>query len=119
MSHLTQIKTKITNKEILGKTLNDLGFTYQYIDQKNLNMIVKDQSMNEFEFNWNNNKYSLIADTDIWQNNIKIENLINKITQQYSYNCILETSVKEGFNNVSKDFLQDGSIKIVIQRWCT
>lgn len=117
MSHLSQIKTKIHNSKVLEKTLNDLGFIYELHDTNKNNFIVKNKQSDEFELVWNGQEYLILADIEMWKNNSSIEYLVDQITQQYSYNSILEESIKYGFNSVSKEFTKDGSIKLTVQRW--
>nr|WCH54642.1 hypothetical protein [Hypnea edeniana] len=125
MSHLSRIKTSITNKEILKKTLEDLNFvcTSKTINNKddyiiNSNHLIVQQNGKElFAFSWNGKEYSLLADLQLWNMNIPYTNLLEKITQQYSYNTILKESAKYGFKNTNRKILEDGSIQLVIQRW--
>nr|WCH55239.1 hypothetical protein [Hypnea brasiliensis] len=121
MSHLSRIKTSITNKEILIKTLKDLNFAY--ISKKINNndnhtiLIVQHNGKDLFTFSWNGQEYSLLADLQLWTMNIPYTQLLEKITQQYSYNTILQESSKYGFENINRTTLEDGSIQLVIQRW--
>ena len=127
MSHLSRISTSINDEFILKQTLQELGFDCQnkmYKTEKNNsyhteyhNIIVKTNNKDLFEFIWDGKEYSFIADFQLWHYNIPHEQLIEKIIQKYSYNTILKESVKQGFNHVSNEILQDGSIKLLIQRW--
>lgn len=117
MSHLSQIKTKIHDSKVLEKTLNDLGFIYELKNQNQNNFIVKNKQSEEFELVWNGQEYLILTDIEMWKNNLSIECLVDQITQQYSYNSILEESMKYGFNSVNKEFTKDGSIRLTVQRW--
>nr|YP_010904180.1 hypothetical protein REQ04_pgp196 [Catenella fusiformis]WCH57431.1 hypothetical protein [Catenella fusiformis] len=126
MSHLSHIKTSISDKKILQKTLNDLGFKYEFkftvheigtdIGQTE-DIIVKNNEMTKFTFSWNGKEYSLLADLDFWNLDMSYEKLLDKIMQQYSYNSIITESTKYGFTNINKETLSDGSLKLVLQRW--
>nr|YP_010902787.1 hypothetical protein REP59_pgp193 [Hypnea flava]WCH54841.1 hypothetical protein [Hypnea flava] len=125
MSHLSRIKTSITNKEILKKTLKDLNFVCidKKINNKNdyiinsKNLIIQQNGKDLFAFSWNGKEYSLLADLQLWNMNIPYTKLLEKIIQQYSYNTILKESAKYGFENINRKTLEDGSIQLVIQRW--
>nr|YP_010902388.1 hypothetical protein REP52_pgp194 [Hypnea nidifica]WCH54243.1 hypothetical protein [Hypnea nidifica] len=125
MSHLSRIKTSITNQEILKKTLKDLNFVYtnKKINNNNdytinfNNLIVQHNGKDLFIFSWNGQEYSLLADLQLWNMNIPYTKLLEKITQQYCYNTILRESTKYGFENINRKTLEDGSIQLVIQRW--
>ena len=117
MSHLSQIKTKIHNVQILKKTLNELGFIYQLQENSEFDLIVMKDKYYTFAMIWNGQEYSIVADLEMWTSNIYIDSLIDKITQQYSYNTIIEESAKYGFTNVNKELMRDGSIKLIVQRW--
>nr|QCI06225.1 hypothetical protein [Dicranema revolutum] len=120
MSHLSHIKTSITNTQILKKTLDDLEFTYEnekmsYTTKKDI--IVKKNGTQIFNLGWNGKAYTLIADLQFWHLNITSQKLLDKITQQYSYNSIIEESKKHGFNQINTKKLLNGSLKIALQRW--
>ena len=117
MSHLSQIKTKIHDSKVLEKTLNDLGFIYALKDNNKNDFIVQNKHSDEFELIWNGQEYLILADIELWKNNSSIEYLVDQITQQYSYNSILEESMKYGFNSVNTEFTKDGAIKLLVQRW--
>nr|YP_009773975.1 conserved hypothetical plastid protein [Caulacanthus okamurae]QIZ74592.1 conserved hypothetical plastid protein [Caulacanthus okamurae] len=125
MSHLSKIKTSISNTKILQKTLDDYGFTYECntpIDDSmepiyKKDVTVKQDGKDIFIFKWNGSKYLLLADLEIWDLNIPCERLLEQITQQYSYNSIIEESIKYGFTRTSKEILQDGSLKLTLNRW--
>nr|WCH56034.1 hypothetical protein [Calliblepharis sp.] len=120
MSHLSRIKTSISNKEILQKTLLDLNFNYEKtntIHNNNKDIIVQKNGKNLFTFSWDGKEYLLLADLQLWKSNMTCTRLINKIIQQYSYNTIIKESTKYGFTNINQKILRDGSIQLIIQRW--
>lgn len=119
MSHLSRIKTKLYNVDILQKTLIDLGFSYDlnYDAHNKIDVRIIHEPFTPFTFQYNGQEYILIADLQTWNHNTTINNLIDKITQQYSYNSILEESTKYGFTNTNKIVLSDGSIQLKLWRW--
>nr|YP_010903781.1 hypothetical protein REP96_pgp194 [Hypnea musciformis]WCH56832.1 hypothetical protein [Hypnea musciformis] len=125
MSHLSRIKTSIVHKEILIKTLQDLNFTYKDKSGNRTNnhgtnydnITVQNNSKDLFVFLWNGKEYLLLADLQLWEMDIPYTKLLEKITQQYSYNTILQESAKYGFTNINQQTLEDGSIQLVVQKW--
>nr|YP_010196679.1 hypothetical protein LKZ11_pgp200 [Gracilaria cliftonii]UAD84483.1 hypothetical protein [Gracilaria cliftonii] len=128
MSHFSRIKTSITNRKILKKTLKDLNFKYikekSHLQDSNGNleyvdMIIKKNDKNIMGFLWNGKEYTFITDFDLWQNYNEIypENIIEQILQQYAINSVIELSHIEGFTTVEKEKLQDGSVKLIVQKW--
>lgn len=119
MSHLSSIKTSITNQQILEKTLEDLGLNSETINNlvQKKDIIVKKNKETLFKFLWKENEYSLIADLSLWSFDMPYERLLDKITQQYSYNFIIKESAKYGFTSNSLQSLSDGSIRLTVERW--
>nr|YP_009019540.1 hypothetical protein [Gracilaria salicornia]AHH24508.1 hypothetical protein [Gracilaria salicornia]UAD87516.1 hypothetical protein [Gracilaria salicornia] len=128
MSHFSRITTNITDLKILQQSLKDLNFDYitqkSYLKDGNGNLesvdiIVKKNDKNVIGFAWNGKEYTFISDFDLWQNHYEIypENIIEKILQQYAINSIINISHTEGFQTINKEKLQDGSVKLIVQRW--
>nr|YP_009313614.1 Hypothetical protein ycf35 [Helminthocladia australis]SCW21868.1 Hypothetical protein ycf35 [Helminthocladia australis] len=128
MSHLSKIKTKIIDTNILLKTLNDLEIPHT---QKNIanhqmpcikidnNLLSKKSSYAEFI--WNEDTYELHADSAVWQDKRLIEFWNEKIHQQYAYNMILNEGFKQGFTEISSEskhtHKNDGSVRLVLEKW--
>nr|YP_009298006.1 hypothetical protein Plocam_108 [Plocamium cartilagineum]AOM67944.1 hypothetical protein Plocam_108 [Plocamium cartilagineum] len=126
MSHFSKIKTSIHNIEILQKTINDLGFecTYgkllikdSYGNLQSINLLVQDNCKDILGFSWDNNQYNIVADIELWNQKMSFNVFVDKILQQYALNSVLNESLKAGFQQVKKQNQQDGSIKIIMQRW--
>nr|YP_009511367.1 hypothetical protein [Gracilariopsis mclachlanii]AXI97244.1 hypothetical protein [Gracilariopsis mclachlanii] len=126
MSHFSCIKTSIKNLAILEKTLKDLKFTYStkksYLkngngDLKYVDIIAQRQNNDTLGFLWNGEEYTFIADIELWKDKIPTENFIEKILQEYALNSIIQESKNAGFQEIQKETLNDGSIKLTVQRW--
>nr|YP_010903981.1 hypothetical protein REQ00_pgp193 [Caulacanthus ustulatus]WCH57232.1 hypothetical protein [Caulacanthus ustulatus] len=125
MSHLSQIKTSISSIKILKKTLDDYGFSYEHDSSiqnsvKSIckqDIVVKKDGKNIFTLKWDGSKYFLLTDLEFWDFDTPCERLLEKITQQYSYNSIIEESTKYGFISTNKQVLQDGSFKLTLKKW--
>nr|YP_009395920.1 hypothetical protein [Dasya naccarioides]ARW65106.1 hypothetical protein [Dasya naccarioides] len=120
MSHFSKIKTNISNLKILKKTLKDLGFYYtESVTQDNYIDVFK-TNINSgilFSFAWDVSEYNLIIDYDLWKLNMSIDCFIEKVMQQYAVNIISNESSINGFNQKSFIYMQDGSIKLTVQKW--
>nr|YP_009509186.1 hypothetical protein [Gracilaria vermiculophylla]AXI96836.1 hypothetical protein [Gracilaria vermiculophylla]QXU75050.1 hypothetical protein [Gracilaria vermiculophylla]WDZ68002.1 hypothetical protein [Gracilaria vermiculophylla] len=128
MSHFSRIKTSITNLKILQKTLKDLNFECttekSYLKDGNGNLeyvdiLAKKNNKNIIGFFWDKKEYTFISDFDLWKVNrdMYTENIVEIILQQYALNSIIATSHNEGFKTIKNQKLEDGSIKLTIQRW--
>jgi len=132
MSHLSRISTRIFDLEILKKTIEDLGFYYKsrekYKDANNnyydLDLVIfSDVFSNEplfgFIYSSDQQEYLLAADIAFWDLGITIECFIEKLHQSYALNIVLQQSILDGFQSLSKVKNNDGSLKLVVQRWCS
>lgn len=131
MSHFSRIKTNISSFEILTKTLQDLGFKYEF--KNNLDhYIVKDKlsqcseiyvyhNLNDlnpvFNFIWDGVEYILIADFQLWSLETSVDNFVEILNQKYAYNMILNQGFSHGFQKVREIIMPDGSLKIMMQKW--
>nr|UAT97848.1 hypothetical protein Ahn.fas.Kor.pt_064 [Ahnfeltia fastigiata] len=126
MSHFSKIKTSIRKLDTLQKTLTDLGLTWRLTNiniqdnsnyKHNVNILLDEGNKSQYSFIWNGNEYELLADLQFWDNHISVEGFLDKITQRYAYNSIIAESQSQGFDNIKETFLDNGSIKIELQRW--
>nr|YP_010204023.1 hypothetical protein LK038_pgp158 [Ahnfeltia fastigiata]UAT97644.1 hypothetical protein Ahn.fas.Ore.pt_063 [Ahnfeltia fastigiata] len=126
MSHFSKIKTSIRKLDTLQKTLTDLGLTWSLTNiniqdnsnyKHNVNILLDEGNKSQYCFIWNGNEYELLADLQFWDNHISVEGFLDKITQKYAYNSIIAESQSQGFDNIKETFLDNGSIKIELQRW--
>nr|YP_010986061.1 hypothetical protein NDC12_pgp157 [Polyopes affinis]WOL36979.1 hypothetical protein [Polyopes affinis] len=126
MSHFSRIKTSVSSLTILKKTLEDLG--YQCLDNQtsvkdlygnsqDVDLVIKNGCNNMLGFAWDGYEYNLVADLQFWNLSISVERFIDKITQQYALNFVLKESDHQGFDPVEQKIMQDGSIKLILQRW--
>ncbi len=127
MSHFTKISTNISDLEVLKKTLDNLGFTYKTV-LSDSNVIVKTISVHDksvglqskplFYFTWNSKEYDVVADLQLWSLNTDFNSFLEKLKQYYAYNSILQSSNNVGFEKIVEEVMDDGSLKVVVQKWC-
>nr|ARW63653.1 hypothetical protein [Chondria sp. (in: red algae)] len=129
MSHFSKIRTNISNKAILVKTLNQMQFNFECLGSQDVhlnNLMVNDdiivhdytKSKNHlFTFIWNGNQYNLVVDLELWNLDMSFEYFVDLLSQNYAYNIILDQGLTSGFSKIGEHVLSDGSIKLTLKRW--
>lgn len=126
MSHFSNIKTQIRNLDSLKGALTDLGIDWQegpemvrgYQGQTlQAAIVVKQENNYDLGFRWNGQEYELVADLQYWQQPLSVEGFLKKVTQGYALQTILSETTKQGFQVAEQQNNQDGSIRLVVQRW--
>ena len=126
MSHFSNIKTKIRNLSSLKSALNDMGIDWKegsspirgYQGQTRQAEVVVEQDNNyDIGFSWNGSEYELVADLQYWNQPLTVDGFLRQVTQRYAYHTVVETTNQQGFNISEEQKNQDGSIRLVVQRW--
>ncbi|ERN40753.1 protein of unknown function (DUF1257) [Rubidibacter lacunae KORDI 51-2] len=126
MSHFSQIKTQIRNLSALQTALTDLGIEWKagpqqvrgYQGQTQVADLAIAQA-NQFDigFRWNGQEYELVADLQYWQQPWSINGFLNRVTQRYALQTVLNETSKQGFQVAEQQQCEDGSVRLVVQRW--
>ncbi|NEQ25666.1 MAG: DUF1257 domain-containing protein [Microcoleus sp. SIO2G3] len=126
MSHFSNIKTQIRNVVSLQAALSDLGVDWKsgprsvrgYQGQTRTAKVVIEQD-NDYDigFSWNGKEYELVADLQYWQQPLSVDGFLNRVTQRYAYHTVMQETAKQGFQVAEQQQNQDGSIRLVVQRW--
>lgn len=128
MSHFSQIKTKLRNLSSLQLALNDAGISWQagpkvvrgyQGDTQTAEVVIEQDNGYDvgFKRNQQTGNYELVADLQYWQQPLSVEGFINQITQRYAYHTVVNESASQGFQVSEQVDNQDGSIRLVLQRW--
>ena len=126
MSHFSNIKTKISNLTALKTSLTNLGIDWKegprtvrgYQGQTLTAEVVVEQANNyDIGFSWNGQEYELVADLQYWQQPLTVDGFLKQVTKGYALETILQESAKQGFQVAEQTNNQDGSIRLVVQRW--
>ena len=126
MSHFSNIKTKIRNLNSLKAALKDLkvdwkngpGIVRGYQGQTHQADVVVEQNNNyDFGFSWNGSEYELVADLQYWQQPLTVEGFLRQVTQRYAYHTVVNETANQGFSITEQNKNDDGSIRLVVQRW--
>lgn len=126
MSHFSQIKTQIRHLSSLKAALTDLGIAwksgpedvrgYRGLTQTAEIAIEQDNGYG-IGFRWNGNEYELVADLQFWQQDWTVERFLSRVTQRYAYHTVLSETTQKGFQVTEQQQNEDGSIRLVLQRW--
>ncbi len=129
MSHFSNIKTKIRNVESLTAALTDLGIDWKsgsqplrgyQGDTRIAAVTIKQSNGYDIGFSLNgNNEYELVTDLQFWEQNWSVDRFLSQVTQRYAYHTVVTEATKQGFQVAAESNQQDGSIKLVVQRWST
>lgn len=126
MSHFSQIKTQIRNLASLQAALTDLGIDWKsgpeqvrgYRGQTfNAEVAIEQDNGYDIGFSWNGNEYELVADLQFWQQAWSVDRFLQKVTQRYAFHTVMSETAKQGFQVAEQQQNEDGSIRLVVQRW--
>jgi len=126
MSHFSQIKTQIRDLASLQAALTDLEINWKPGPQSirgyqgqthNAEIVIEQQNGYDVGFSRNNDQYELVADLQYWQQPLSVQGFINRVTQRYAYHAVMQETTRQGFQLAEQEQKQDGSIRLVLQRW--
>ncbi|MEC4819441.1 MAG: DUF1257 domain-containing protein [Scytonema sp. PMC 1069.18] len=126
MSHFSQIKTQIRNIDSLKDALTDLGIDWKqgphevrgYRGQTHKAEITIEQDNGyDVGFKWNGNEYELVADLQYWHQDLSVEGFLRQVTQRYAFHTVVTETARAGFQIAEQQKNEDGSIRLVVQRW--
>jgi hypothetical protein len=126
MSHFSNIKTQIRNLTSLKSALSALNINWKsgplpvrgYQGQtRNAEVVIEQENDYDIGFSWNGSEYELVADLQYWQQPLSVEGFLRKVTQGYAVQTVLNESSKQGFQVSEQQKNEDGSIRLVVQRW--
>ena len=127
MSHFSKVKTSLRDLETLKLTLSDLEIAWQtnsqvirgYNNQTHRAELVITQPNNNHDigFCWNGKEFELVSDLQFWDQKYSVESFLDKVSQRYAYNSIINESSRKGFQATEMTNQEDGSIRLVINRW--
>tara|TARA_B100000287_G_scaffold165172_1_gene155796 strand:- start:516 stop:893 length:378 start_codon:yes stop_codon:yes gene_type:complete len=125
MSHFSTIKTKIKDKDVLIKALNTLN----YATRENVLLVnPKDHDHQQWNVEVALNDFvgfkrakdgtlQLVAELDAWKESIPVERFLEKVTQAYAREQVVETVQDKGYVVVSERKSVDNTIELVVEKW--
>ena len=126
MSHFSQIKTQIRNLDSLKDALTELGIDWKpgprevrgYRGQTHpAEVTIEQENGYDIGFRWNGKEYELVADLQYWQQGLSVDWFLRQVTQRYAYQSVVKETARAGFQVTEQEKNQDGSIRLVVQRW--
>ncbi|BAY43964.1 hypothetical protein SAMD00079811_15580 [Scytonema sp. HK-05] len=126
MSHFSQIKTQIRNIDSLKDALTELGIDWKqgprevrgYRGQThNAEVTIEQENGYDIGFRWTGKEYELVADLQYWQQDVSVEGFLRRVTQRYAYQTVVKETARAGFQVAEQQKNEDGSIRLVVQRW--
>ena len=125
MSHFTTLKTKLTDTNVLVKALNRLNYATQE------NVLLEnpsDHDLKQWQVEVGITRYvgfkmgvdgtlHLVAELDAWKEPITVERFIEKVTQEYARETVMETVQKQGYTVVSEQKSVENTIEIIAEKW--
>lgn len=126
MSHFSQIKTQIRNLPALQSALNDLGLDWKAGPQsirgykgktQSAELVIEQDNGYDIGFSKTDEAYELVADMDFWQQAWSVDRFLEQVTQRYAYHTVINTTAQQGFQVAEQVNNEDGSIRLVVQRW--
>ena len=126
MSHFSQIKTQIRNLASLQAALTDLGIDWKpgskavrgYRGQThNAEITIEQDNGYDLGFSWNGEEYEMVADLQYWQQPLSVDGFLRQITQRYAYHTVINETARQGFQVTEQQKNEDGSIRLLVQRW--
>lgn len=126
MSHFSQIKTQIRNLSALESALDDLGLDWEVGPREvrgykglthTAEVVIEQDNGYDIGFAWNGQSYELVADLQFWKQDNTVDYFLSKVTQRYAFHTIVNESAQKGFQISEQQRNQDGSVRLVLQRW--
>lgn len=126
MSHFSYLKTRICDLEALQSALADLDIEWKagprpvrgYQGQTcTASIVIEQPNHHDIGFAWQNDEYALVADLQFWQQPLSVEGFLQHIIQRYAYHKIVNETARQGFAIAEQQQQNDGSIRLVVQRW--
>jgi hypothetical protein len=126
MSHFSQLKTQIRSLEPLQKALTELGVSWKSGASPmrghqgvttTAEVIIEQDNGYDVGFQWNGSEYTLVSDMQFWQQPWTVESFLQKVTQRYAIATVMSESSNQGFALSEQQVREDGSVRLVLQRW--
>lgn len=122
MSHFSKIETELTDEECLKKALADLGYRVElggqirgYHDQRTkADLVIRQEGGYDIGFLLQDGQFQMVA--DLWGLKVDKDEFLQRVKQRYAYHTVLDQAAAEQFTIVSQQELEDGSIRIVVER---
>ncbi len=123
MSHITRIRTRLLDKDLLVKALQDLGYPVMEGNERirgfggqseAVELKITLAGSGEIGFRRGTNGYEILADW--WRiRGLQEKTFLDRLTQRYAYQATLNHLTQQGFNLVEEE-TQGGRIRLTLRR---
>ena len=126
MSHFTKIKTKLSDRTTIEKSLSDLNIQWEsettkvrgYKGQQHeAEIIIRQKNNHDIGCAWTGKQYELVTDLMFWDQKYSVNKFLNQLNQRYAFNLITKVSEEQRFQYVGAETQQDGSIRLVLRKF--
>ncbi|NDJ54671.1 MAG: DUF1257 domain-containing protein [Chloroflexi bacterium] len=122
MSHFTRVRTKLRNLQTVQQALEEMGYNvdsgavrgYAGMEAQ-ADLVVKMDGRYDIGFRKEDDTVVMVA--DFWGLRIDRDQFMNELSQRYAYMTVVEQAETGGWQKVTEEVQEDGSIRLVIQRW--
>ncbi|HAZ64871.1 MAG TPA: hypothetical protein DCZ72_14855 [Armatimonadetes bacterium] len=124
MSHFTRIRTKLRNLVLLERALRDLGYVPSvgnvrvrgwYGESRRADLVV--QQPNGYDFGFRLVDGELVMLADVYGFRGTPADLLGTISQRYAYHVCREQAEAQGFQVTGETVDEDGTIRLVVERY--
>jgi hypothetical protein len=117
MSHLSSMRTCLSNLTLLEHSLSVLGI--QWYRENYSHIVIPQENGHDFGFFWNGREFEFIGDEKLWIQVWSIGTFIEKIQYQYIYKSLdIDLKVRGLYNvKVEPNEITRELNKIVIETW--
>jgi len=126
MSHFTKIKTKLSDRKTLEKSLSDLNIGWEvdatkvrgYNSQEHkAEIVIKQANNHDIGFTWNGKEYEMVTDLMFRDQKYSVNKFLNQVSQRYAFNLITKVSNEQSFQYVGAENQEDGSIRLLLRKF--
>ena len=117
MSHLSSMRTCLSNLTLLEHSLSVLGI--QWYRENYSHIVIPQENGHDFGFFWNGKEFEFIGDEKLWVQVWSIGTFIEKIQYQYIYKSLdIDLKVRGLYDvKVNPEEITKEIDKIVIETW--
>lgn len=123
MSHFTRVRTQLRDLQTIKRVLEDFGYQVTenaqvrgYMGQHTKADIVA-VTASGYDIGFRKEGESVVAVADFWGLHIDREQFLKQVAQRYAYITVMEQAETRGWQATAEEVQEDGSIRLVLQRW--
>jgi hypothetical protein len=122
MSHFSRVRTQLRNLNTVQQALEALGYSVKsgrvrgYRGQEADADLVIDVG-GSYDIGFRREGENVVMVGDFWGLKVDRTTFLNQVSQKYAYLTVLEQTQADGWSKVIEEVREDGSIRLVVQRW--